>query len=118
MRRIQTYNTGCVPEDMEERIERFFDSIVEKIDGAHEKLLAQNNQTRLHPHFEREKRKMSPLTFNDAHSDDFVYLLRYQSGKIAASVIKARDDWNYVTYSFFDNIDELLKEQSIRSETP
>lgn len=118
MQRIQTYNTGCVPDDMEERIESFFDSIVKKIDDAGEKLLEQNPQPRLHPHFEREKRRMSPLSHEDKHSDDFVYLLRYQSGKIAASVIKARDDWNYVTYSFFDNAEEFSASQTNDSGRP
>jgi len=111
MSRIQTYNTGCVPEDMDERIDSFFDSVVQKIDDANEKILAQNPQPRLHPHFEREKRKMTPCNYDDSCTDDFVYLLRYQSGKIAASVIKARDDWNYITYSFFDNLEELISSE-------
>ncbi|MBS3147886.1 hypothetical protein J4219_03295 [Candidatus Woesearchaeota archaeon] len=118
MNRIQTYNTGCVPADMDERIDSFFDNIVEKIDDANEKMLAQKPQPRLHPHFEREKRKMTPWNYNDPCTDDFVYLLRYKGGKIAASVIKARDDFNYVTYSFFDNLETILADIATDSKTP
>lgn len=91
-------------------IGEFFNYVQRRIDAAKDNLLAENCSLLRHPHFERRVRGTRPLESQpDAliRPDDAVHMLFYKD-KVVAVVTESRDDHNYVQFSFFDHLEEMV----------
>jgi len=92
-------------------IEQYFDELQRKIDAKFDNLLLENSNLLLHPHFERRVLGIKPApeySYEPLRPDDRMWQLLYK-GKVIAVVTKQMDAWNYAQFSFFDNLEEILK---------
>lgn len=97
-------------------IEQYFDELQRKIDARFDNLLTQNPNLLLHPHFERRMLRTTPAQEYESQllrPDDRIWQLLYK-GKIIAVVTKQMDDFNYAQFSFFDNLEDVVKEQNTK----
>jgi hypothetical protein len=95
-----------------DKINQYFDDIQRKIDSERDHLLNENPNLLLHPHFERRTVGVRPLEFHPhepIRPDDNVFMLLYQD-RVVAVVTKQRNDFNNVQFSFFNRLEDALKD--------
>jgi len=98
-----------------ELVEDYFDDLERKIDSHFDNLLAINDNLRLHPHFERRElgvRRLEHRSYEPLRPDDHVYMLLYKDSVVAV-VTEQRDTMNWVQFSFFDNLESVLKKEAV-----
>ena len=91
--------------------DQYFDEITRLIDAADRNLLLENPDIRFHPHFERRTSGFIPLETDPDQAirpEDSTYMLLYRD-KVVATVTEQRDSFNYVQFSFFNRLADVLK---------
>ena len=108
MQREQTFTTGEQNRGYE-LIDEYFERIQRAIDSRFDNLLKQNENLLVHPHFERRVVGVRPLSPDTLlREDDSIHMLLYKD-KVVAVVTEQRNGFNNVQFSFFDNLEDLVK---------
>jgi hypothetical protein len=109
MEKQYTVNTGD-QSTIYRIIEDYFDNLERRIDEHYDHLLEQNQNLRAHPHFERRVlgARIPEWVPEALRPDDYFHMILYKD-KVIAAVTEQRNLMNYVQFSFFDNIDDVLK---------
>lgn len=92
-------------------IDQYFDDLERKIDAKFDNILTQNPNLLLHPHFERRMQRTGPAAdYEPLRPDDRMWQLLYK-GKVIAVVTKQMDYFNNAQFSFFDNLEDILRKK-------
>jgi len=112
---MQTEYTRITGEESSvyDKIDQYFNDIQRQIDSAYDNLLEINPDLSKHPHFERRTLGVRPLEFLEfdvskaLRPDDHIFMLLYKD-KVVATVTEQRNGFNYVQFSFFSRLEEIL----------